>query len=955
MDEQAINKVKERGGVVVKPPWTDTARKSCKYMTVQCNDGHVWEVRPQNIVNGDSWCKMCYKLKGALVIKAKEAIASHEGAKIIKDVWEDRSIPTRQMIPRITVQCGECDTIWDAQVGNLARGTWCKTCVLANTKPTTTFDDLIKLVTERGGSVVDPEKITYTGARMKVPIKCGFDDHPPFMGYLSAMRMGKWCPSCSTANSVKEEVCRSSMIEAFGDCYSFDRTRKVEWLTSTKANLELDCYEEDLKVACEHQGQQHYEFMPQWHKTQDKFQAQLDRDALKAKLCKDNGVTLIIVPYNIGFKKVRPFIRTELAKLMPSVELLPSVGTEEEFINKVRSGGPATLRRYNEIKRLVEGGPNPKGKVLSTSYVHCSLHMTFKCNNPNHPEFMRTPNYIIKGKFCTMCEDSKMAARTSIPKSRIESHLKPHNLTYLDQVETRYTDSKLDAYFKVQCSHQHLPCWISYAQMAERADYSNIGLKDSPCDQCVELSLNEYPMDRIEAVLKTHPGAFIVKQPWIEGKNSMIKIQCGCSYVWDVRVNALTNANSWCPRCANHIPLSLEDITKRVESHEGAKVLSNIFVDMTDPRQPIRRVKVQCGNGHVWEPNIQFISVNWCNQCRLGKTRPVESKIMYDIVDLHRGTICDDSDVYETCDTKIKINCNMLDHLPFEISTHNMKQGKWCPSCKLSLARVEVCKEALQEISGEVIEKVNGNEFCYLNTRFKVEPFDGSDFKKTTTPKMPVQDVESGGSTSTVIIPYTTHIFDIRAMVRSNVPCLLPPSSITDKEFVENVIQHGSTLHKYFAIKKIVEDPEKPLGKVISPMYKTATINMEFSCINPDHPNFKLTPTSIGKRFCQRCGYKNGAKARVDNKSSGLVVEKLEKVPKISSRLVKDEELTNRVAKHNLTYLFNSRTLKTDKKTVREIEVQCKNLHDPFWVSVNYITRSDFTHKSINCTACQQK
>jgi hypothetical protein len=66
---------------------------------------------------------------------------------------------------------------------------------------------------------------------------------------------------------------------------------------STGKNLELDCYNEEYAIAVEYNGIQHYKYPSAFHKSEEEFYEQLKRDRLKKKLCDDNGVYLIPVPY----------------------------------------------------------------------------------------------------------------------------------------------------------------------------------------------------------------------------------------------------------------------------------------------------------------------------------------------------------------------------------------------------------------------------------------------------------------------------------------------------------------------------------------------------------------------------------------------------------------------------------------------------------------------------------
>lgn len=75
--------------------------------------------------------------------------------------------------------------------------------------------------------------------------------------------------------------------------HEFSRS-KPKWLTH---NLELEIYNDSLKIAVEYQGHEHYEYHHDIHKNKVGFKYQNRMNKLKAKLCKQNGVCLVVVPY----------------------------------------------------------------------------------------------------------------------------------------------------------------------------------------------------------------------------------------------------------------------------------------------------------------------------------------------------------------------------------------------------------------------------------------------------------------------------------------------------------------------------------------------------------------------------------------------------------------------------------------------------------------------------------
>jgi hypothetical protein len=83
----------------------------------------------------------------------------------------------------------------------------------------------------------------------------------------------------------------------------------------TGNNLEIDIYNDELKLGIEYSGKQHYEYTPYFHKDRKAFEDQVFRDKLKEQKCKENGIDLIVVPYTIKHQHIRSFIKTEARKL----------------------------------------------------------------------------------------------------------------------------------------------------------------------------------------------------------------------------------------------------------------------------------------------------------------------------------------------------------------------------------------------------------------------------------------------------------------------------------------------------------------------------------------------------------------------------------------------------------------------------------------------------------------
>ena len=78
----------------------------------------------------------------------------------------------------------------------------------------------------------------------------------------------------------------------------------------TGKNLEIDLYNDQLKLGVEIDGTQHKKYTPFFHRNKDHFYTQMYRDEIKKMQCAKHGITLINIDYDVGDKN----LRSELVK-----------------------------------------------------------------------------------------------------------------------------------------------------------------------------------------------------------------------------------------------------------------------------------------------------------------------------------------------------------------------------------------------------------------------------------------------------------------------------------------------------------------------------------------------------------------------------------------------------------------------------------------------------------------
>jgi len=104
-----------------------------------------------------------------------------------------------------------------------------------------------------------------------------------------------------------ERQCRLVMETLYGK--SFPKVRP-QFLRNPETGrlLELDCYCEELGIAVEYNGVQHYKWPNYTNQSYEKFIRQCGRDQLKVDLCDLNNVYLITVPYNVPIEEIEDYI-----------------------------------------------------------------------------------------------------------------------------------------------------------------------------------------------------------------------------------------------------------------------------------------------------------------------------------------------------------------------------------------------------------------------------------------------------------------------------------------------------------------------------------------------------------------------------------------------------------------------------------------------------------------------
>ncbi len=188
-------------------------------------------------------------------------------------------------------QCLTCGYKFQTNYDNIKRKTGCKKCA---GKLKHTYQEIVNFCKTRNIEYLSKRYTNLLEIDKFKCIKCGY------IWETSCGNVYSKKSNCSACSSYKDEKeCRKIFKEIFNKEFFPIRPK---WLMGLKNKpLELDGYCEELKLAFEYNGEQHYK--KSFNYSLEKFKELQNRDKLKQKICKTLGIKLIIIPYYVENKK----------------------------------------------------------------------------------------------------------------------------------------------------------------------------------------------------------------------------------------------------------------------------------------------------------------------------------------------------------------------------------------------------------------------------------------------------------------------------------------------------------------------------------------------------------------------------------------------------------------------------------------------------------------------------
>lgn len=250
----------------------------------------------------------------------------------------------------------------------------------------------LKIIAEkRGGKLISTK---YLNSRTKLEFVDKNDNI--FWATSHTIKKGMWSPF--EGKGISEEIARQCFEFIFDK--KFTNTRKI-LIREEKPSLELDGFNEELNMAFEYQGEQHYQakwVMARKEDKEDIFKNIQQNDKEKLELCRKMKIPLILIPFFPNFKNDSEYLEYVF-------NILKQHENYEQFSKYIKNLNLTVFEiDYKKIPNAndklieLEGIAKSKGgKLISQRYTNNLTKLQFEDKNGHR--FYKTYSGILRGNW----------------------------------------------------------------------------------------------------------------------------------------------------------------------------------------------------------------------------------------------------------------------------------------------------------------------------------------------------------------------------------------------------------------------------------------------------------------------------------------------------------------------------------------------------------------------------
>jgi hypothetical protein len=294
---------------------------------------------------------------------------------------------------------------------------------------------------------------------------------------------------------------------------------------STGKKLEIDGFCEALAIGFEHHGSQHYNLQTHFISEQEILDKRQEVDSLKVALCKERGVSILVVPEV-------PLLTSldELEGMVKEFLGLHKLDFDKDF--RVSRLNVDTLQHNKALESLRTAVTARGGQLLSSIYVSSNSKVIIQCKQGHVWE--AKPDKLKSGQWCKQC--------AGMQKGTIEEM---NALAAKHQgvcLSTEYVSGKDNLRWRCHAGHE----WL--------ATPSSIKNAGTWCRQCA--GLRKLTIDDMR-MLAASKGGLCLSESYAT-KDSKLQWQCVNGHSWFATGGSVRNSGTWCPICARSRKLMIE-------------------------------------------------------------------------------------------------------------------------------------------------------------------------------------------------------------------------------------------------------------------------------------------------------------------------------------------------------------------------------------------------------------
>lgn len=392
------------------------------HMQWSCCNEHEFEAIWNNIQQG-KWCPKCANNQPDTIENMK-ALAENRNGKCLSAEYSHSHKNLEWMC--------EKEHTWFANPTNIKSGQWCPKCgrLEAANKLKSTIESIKLIAISRGGECLSEK---YINSQTKLEFKCKYNHK--WNNTPNNIKNGQWCPECS--EGLGERLCRKFFEKLFNKPFPKSYPKWLKFPSGSQG--ELDGYCEEIGIAFEHHGQQHYKQHYYHRNATQKFSLQIERDKLKATLCKKKEVKLIVIPEIFKMTKLNNLKKVITKQLKAQKIPIPRDVDLFELADAYQNA------HANDALNLMQGIALSKGgKCLSKQYVGSGEKLMFVCKRDHN--FSATADNIRAGHWCGLC-----AGNVKLTLEQMQQIAKSKNGKCLS---TEYVNSH--TYILWECEKKHI-------------------------------------------------------------------------------------------------------------------------------------------------------------------------------------------------------------------------------------------------------------------------------------------------------------------------------------------------------------------------------------------------------------------------------------------------------------------------------------------------------------------